>query len=294
MHGFGVEPGDATLRTRHRTPPQRTPTPCSPNHQLADVLLGDRPADVPGATTYDDTVHAIARWRARHQLHDDHPGARRPDHPRRRSDVGPAAHVGSGSPAPGWPPADRIHPADTFTPSHRELLDRLADLDAILDTAPPDWRPVIDQLRSGQLTLDDTTDLLAAATDGQDAATLDPRELAPRRRTPRNQPHPHRRHVGTRPATARRPAHPPITDTLTGAIETASRGSASPCAPSPTATPPSTAAIEWLEHLAARRAENGIPAWAPIDSSWSSLTDPLAEAADVTLSVPYASDVVEL
>ena len=64
---------------------------------------------------------------------------------------------------------DRIHTADTIIPSRTELLERRAELDGLLADAPADWRTTIAQLRSGQLSLDDTADLLQAALDGQQA-----------------------------------------------------------------------------------------------------------------------------
>jgi hypothetical protein len=60
-------------------------------------------------------------------------------------------------------------PDAAFTPSHRELTNRLAVLDAILDAAPLDWRPLIAELRTGQLSFDDTDTLLADAATGQDS-----------------------------------------------------------------------------------------------------------------------------
>jgi hypothetical protein len=65
--------------------------------------------------------------------------------------------------------SDRIHPAPTIVPSHGELLERRAELDALFATVPHDWRTTIGQLRTGQLTLDEAADLVQAALDGQNA-----------------------------------------------------------------------------------------------------------------------------
>lgn len=62
---------------------------------------------------------------------------------------------------------DRIEPIWTVTPSYHELLTRRSQLDTILDTAPPDHSRVIEQLRHGQLSFDDTTELLQTATTAQ-------------------------------------------------------------------------------------------------------------------------------
>lgn len=62
---------------------------------------------------------------------------------------------------------DRIEAQETPTTSIDELLDRRADLQQILDAAPADWRHVLAELRAGQLSLDDTNELLGEALDGQ-------------------------------------------------------------------------------------------------------------------------------
>jgi hypothetical protein len=52
-------------------------------------------------------------------------------------------------------------------PSRPALARRQREVDAILDTAPPDQRTTINQIRAGQLSLDDTQQLLATAVKGQ-------------------------------------------------------------------------------------------------------------------------------
>ena len=55
---------------------------------------------------------------------------------------------------------------------HTELVARRQELDAILDSAPADYRTLIAQLRDGgQLSFDDTTELLADALAAQDVRT---------------------------------------------------------------------------------------------------------------------------
>lgn len=130
-------------------------------------LLGDRPADVAGATTYDDTVHTIAAWRALHDLPPAVEGlGPRPDHGSHQWDDLTARIATTRQ----WlATSDRLTPDTPVTRTGSELLDRLTDLDAILDTAPPDWQPLITQLRAGQRTLDDTDTILADALTGQGA-----------------------------------------------------------------------------------------------------------------------------
>ncbi len=64
------------------------------------------------------------------------------------------------------------HPHHAITawpirPSRTALLHRQAEVDTILAGAPPDQRQTIDRLRAGQLSLDDTKQLLDTATTGQ-------------------------------------------------------------------------------------------------------------------------------
>jgi conjugative relaxase-like TrwC/TraI family protein len=55
---------------------------------------------------------------------------------------------------------------------HHDLATRRRELDAILESAPPDYRKLISQLRDGgQLSFDDTTQLLADALAAQDVRT---------------------------------------------------------------------------------------------------------------------------
>lgn len=55
---------------------------------------------------------------------------------------------------------------------HHDLVTRRRELDVILESAPPDYRKLISQLRDGgQLSFDDTTELLADALAAQDVRT---------------------------------------------------------------------------------------------------------------------------
>jgi hypothetical protein len=167
VRSHGVEPGDAD---RYRWAIDRR-IDSDTHHLLAEPptwlsrLLGDRPADVAGAVTYDDTVRTIVAWRA----HQDLPSAveglgPRPDHDGHQWDD-LAARVAT---TRHWlATSDRLTPDTPATRTENELLDRLGEVDAILDTAPPDWQPLVAQLRAGQLTLDDTDTILGDALTGQ-------------------------------------------------------------------------------------------------------------------------------
>lgn len=135
------------------------------------TLVGTRPLDRPAATqVWDDAVRELATHRLRHGITD--PAA--PTGPE-TSDEGAAAVWSDVAPAVAaarlWLDTHTDRPATSIvrTRSTRELHQRRQDLDAIWDTAPPDVRHLIDQLRTGDsLPLADTTELLsdALATQG--------------------------------------------------------------------------------------------------------------------------------
>jgi conjugative relaxase-like TrwC/TraI family protein len=171
LRTFGVAPGDANRYERaiHRCVERETDALAAEQPVWLTIQLGHRPADVAGARAWDDAVGDIARWRSRHQIPDHTPGIGE-----RPVDADHATHWDQLQCRLGltrtWLAAtDRIHPADTVVPSQHELLVRHTELDEIFTYAPADWRDTIDQLRRGQLSLDDTTELLQAALDGQDA-----------------------------------------------------------------------------------------------------------------------------
>jgi hypothetical protein len=171
VRSLGGEPGDTARYSRavDRAIDRQAHTLSAERPGGLTGLLGDRPADVAGATTWDDAVHQIAHWRARHKLpdHSEGLGSRPPDPDFAAGWDALQAELGL---TRTWlATTDRIQPADTIIPSRTELLDRRAELEGLLAGAPADWRTTISQLRSGQLSLGDTADLLQAALDGQAA-----------------------------------------------------------------------------------------------------------------------------
>lgn len=64
---------------------------------------------------------------------------------------------------------DRTLPPEALTRTPEQLLERSDELDEILTTAPTDCRHIIDELRSGQLSFEDTKELLDTALTQQDA-----------------------------------------------------------------------------------------------------------------------------
>ncbi|MBU3688394.1 MAG: hypothetical protein B7C54_11700 [Acidimicrobiales bacterium mtb01] len=169
LRSHGVEPGDA--RVFRRAVQQHVEA--AANALAADQptwltkLVGQRPLDVVGAVTWDDAVKAIAHWRSRRQLP---PGV---------DGLGPRPEVDHA--ATQWErlqehlaftrtwlaTTDRLEVQPLQAPAPDELIGRRAELHAILDAAPADWRHVIADLAAGQLTLDDTAELLRDALNGQ-------------------------------------------------------------------------------------------------------------------------------
>ncbi len=246
-------------------------------------LLGDRPADVAGATTWDDAVHQIAHWRARHQLpdHTEWLGPRPPDpNLAARWD---ALQARLGLTRTWLAGTDRIHPADTIIPGRTDLLERRVELDGLLAGAPADWRTTIGQLRSGQLSLNDTADLLQAALDGQ---------AARRDWIIANWPHVVEYQEINRTLTTATWGPDPglLTDLLTRAVsdplatsiehgEPWLRAALTGIADGDT-THLDDQAVSYLEDLAAFRADHGIAPSAPLDQSWWSPDLPAAATVE--------------
>jgi len=131
-------------------------------------MLGDRPVTPQHAHAWDDAVREIAAYRARAGLDDGRPG------------IGPCP--GGAGDTEAWHELtgmvartriwldrqpDQVSRMAAWR-SAEELVARRAELEAILDTAPPDQRHLIAQLRSGdQLQFDNTADILRAALEGE-------------------------------------------------------------------------------------------------------------------------------
>lgn len=169
VRSHGVEPGDA--RVFGRAVQQHVAA--AANALSADrptwltQLLGHRPLDVVGSVTWDDAVNAVAQWRSCCQLPADVDGLGP------QPDIGPAVnhweqlqeHLAF---TRTWlATTDRLEAQPFQAPAAAELLGRRAELQEILDAAPADWRHVIADLAAGQLTLDDTAELLRDALNGQ-------------------------------------------------------------------------------------------------------------------------------
>jgi len=166
----GVAPGDADRYSRAAVAAvdRATARLVSARPIWLTDMLGDRPATPQHAHAWDDAVGEIAAYRVRIGLDKAHPG------------IGPcpvgAAHAESWHQVTGMVARTRTwlgRQPDQVGPvaagrSTEELVARRAELDAILDTAPPDQRHLIAQLQSGdQLPFDNTADILRAALEGE-------------------------------------------------------------------------------------------------------------------------------
>jgi hypothetical protein len=170
VQSHGVQPGEATLLRRavsaHIT--RATARLVVEHPGWIEWYLGPRPTDPAGATTWNDAARTIATWRLDNELGADTAG------------IGPRPSDGR---AAAWErlthqladtriwlgATDRLDPTWRIAPSHDELTTRLQQLVEILDAAPADCRHLIAELRSGQLTFDDTHELLQTALAQQDA-----------------------------------------------------------------------------------------------------------------------------
>ena len=172
LSAYGVEPGDADLyrravhvavdRAAHQL---RAETP-----DWLTTWIGTRPCDAPGAAVWDDTASRIAQRRLLHGVGDDQPGlGLRPVEP---------------SAAERWQQlmiriledrcwlADRHNniPVETLavrTPV--ELVERRAELEQLVATAPPDQHHLIEQVTASEIEPIELHRRLLDATRVQDA-----------------------------------------------------------------------------------------------------------------------------
>ena len=171
VQSFDVEPGDIDRYQRaiHGRIERDTNTLAAAQPDWLQHVLGDRPSDVAGAHTWDDAVAEIAHWRAQHDTPTTIPGLGTRPHEAREDEAWSRLHLRLGVTRTWLTSTDRIEQASKITSSVAELNERRGQLDTILAGAPTDYRETISRLRSGQLSFDDTTELLQTALDGQAA-----------------------------------------------------------------------------------------------------------------------------
>jgi hypothetical protein len=171
VRAHGAEPGDT--RRYHRALDRHTQrhaaTIIAEQPEWLHQHLGDRAGDVAGARTWDDALSAVVVWRNQHNIDTgvDGLGSRPDDTP--EGDRWDQLSLDTAHARVWLATTDRTPPDWPIHPSHRELTERLDELEQIFADAPADYRHIIDQLESGQLSFDDTTELLTAATNQQDA-----------------------------------------------------------------------------------------------------------------------------
>ncbi|MEK7426218.1 MAG: AAA family ATPase, partial [Actinomycetota bacterium] len=170
LHAAGITPGDAkryTLAAAHLVE-RETAALIAAAPSWLEQLVGQRPFDVAGATTWTNTVTDLTSYRLQHNLDPATPGI--------------GERPADGAAAAGWDAvsttigrarvwlatSDRLAPTWPSIPSRRELHQRRAELDQLFDTAPDDCRALITKLQTGDLDLNDTSELLADAVAQQD------------------------------------------------------------------------------------------------------------------------------
>jgi conjugative relaxase-like TrwC/TraI family protein len=170
----GAEPGD-TRRYQRAVDRHTQRSVAAIAAEQPDWLhrhLGERPADVAGARTWNDALSAIAVWRNEHGIDGDVDalGPRPTNTP--DGERWDQLNVNTAQARVWLATTDRT-PADwPIHPSHTELTNRLDELEQIFARAPADCRKIIGQLEAGQLSFDDTAELLTAAGDQQDARRM--------------------------------------------------------------------------------------------------------------------------
>ena len=135
-------------------------------------LIGPRPAGPHDASIWDHAVRAIAEQRALTRMEDGEPGlGAEPGDPTERCQwQATSRHVLEARTHLANADSHRSLGPWPLLPSRSQLDERLAQLDEVLASAPPDQRDLLDRLRSGdQMTLLDTTEALNAALDTQGA-----------------------------------------------------------------------------------------------------------------------------
>jgi conjugative relaxase-like TrwC/TraI family protein len=167
----GAEPGD-TRRYQHAIDRHTQRSAAAIVAQRPEWLhqhLGERPADVAGARTWDDALSAIVMWRNEHHIDTGIDGLGPRPNNATDGDRWDQLNLNTSYARVWLATTDRTPPDWPIHPSHRELTERLDKLEQIFADAPADCRQIISQLESGQLSFDNTTELLTAATYQQDA-----------------------------------------------------------------------------------------------------------------------------
>jgi conjugative relaxase-like TrwC/TraI family protein len=169
LDAHGVSPGDATRceRAAQVLVAREARRLAAIQPEWLTDQIGPRPATAHAATLWDDTIETIARHRLRHAI------------PTRTPGLGP-------QPTPAHPDWDLVSRQVTAAGEHldqlrriepqhlarttEQLIERRAELDTILATAPPDTRTLIDTLttNAAQPTLLDVDAELQAALDSRD------------------------------------------------------------------------------------------------------------------------------
>lgn len=171
LSAFGVVPGDADLYRRavHVAVDRAAHELRSTQPGWLTTWLGPRPPDAAGAAVWDDTTGRIAHHRLLHDIGDDIAG------------LGPRPNDADTAQQSQqlmlrtledrcWL-TDRHHQPDT-SPTVRsaaELVERRAELQQLMRTAPPDQRAFIERLTHADLGPGELHDQLLAATHVQDA-----------------------------------------------------------------------------------------------------------------------------
>lgn len=165
IRDHGVEPGDHVRYARavEQHIARHTATLIAEQPAWLHPLVGQQPDDATGAQVWIDTATRITEWRLRRELDPtiDGLGPRPTDAALAEQWDTISCHIGI---THTWLAAtDRAEPQWPTVPSYRELQTRNRELCEIFATAPDDCSELIAELHNGQLSLDDTAQILQGA-----------------------------------------------------------------------------------------------------------------------------------
>ena len=165
----GYQPGDAVRHERaadaHLV--RATAALIAQEPAWLPQMVGQPPEDVAGASAWNDAVRSIVRYRLEHHVPARTPGLGERPNEAAAAGAWEATNLAVAQARVWMASSDRLDPTWPIVPSRRELHQRRDQLDELFTTVPDDCRHLIARLQVGGLDLDDTAEILAAASTEQ-------------------------------------------------------------------------------------------------------------------------------
>jgi conjugative relaxase-like TrwC/TraI family protein len=165
----GYQPGDAVRYERAADAHLVRATAALIAHEPGwlQQMVGQPPEDVAGASAWNDAVRSIVRYRLEHHVPARTPGLGERPNEAAAAAAWEATNLAVAQARVWMASSDRLDPTWPIVPSRRELHQRRDQLDELFTTVPDDCRHLIARLQDGGLDLDDTAQILAAASTQQ-------------------------------------------------------------------------------------------------------------------------------